>query len=89
VADGPLLQVTNVTRDDAGTYECTAKNSKGKSTKKVKLDVTCEFFFSSNDQHTDYRCEDGGFLVSTSCVIISNPDSLSSSETGVDLGIRS
>jgi hypothetical protein len=37
----------------------------------------------------DYRCEDGRFLVSASCVTISNPDSLSSSETGVNPGIRS
>jgi hypothetical protein len=38
---------------------------------------------------TDNRCEDGPFPVSASCVTISNPDSLSSSETGVDPGIRS
>ncbi len=37
----------------------------------------------------DYRCEDGRFPVSTSSVIISNPGSLSSSDTGVDPGIRS
>ncbi len=37
----------------------------------------------------DYRCEDGRFLVSTSCVTISNPDSLCSCATGVNLGIRS
>ncbi len=35
------------------------------------------------------RCEDGRFLVSTSCVASPNPDSLSSSETGVNPGIRS
>jgi hypothetical protein len=29
----------------------------------------------------DYRCEDGRFLVSATCVAFSNPDSLSSSET--------
>jgi hypothetical protein len=37
----------------------------------------------------DYYSEDGCFAVSASCVTISNPDSLSSSETGVNLGIRS
>ncbi len=36
----------------------------------------------------DYRCEDGRFQVSASCVTISNPDSLSSSDTGVNPGIR-
>jgi hypothetical protein len=38
----------------------------------------------------EHRCEDGGSItVSASCVTISNPDSLSSSETGVNPGIRS
>jgi hypothetical protein len=37
----------------------------------------------------DYRCEGGRFLVSGNCVTISNPDLLSSSETGVNPGIRS
>jgi hypothetical protein len=35
------------------------------------------------------RCEDDRFLVSTSCVTISNPVKLSRSETGVNPGIRS
>ncbi len=37
----------------------------------------------------DYRCEDVRFPVPASCVTISNPNSLSSSETGVNPGIRS
>ncbi len=37
----------------------------------------------------DYRREDGRFLVSVSCVTISKPDAISSSETGVNPGIRS
>jgi hypothetical protein len=37
----------------------------------------------------DYRCEYGRFPVSASCVTISNPDLLSSRETGVNPGIRS
>jgi hypothetical protein len=36
---------------------------------------------SSSIQTIDYRFEDGRFPVSASCVSISNPDSLSSSET--------
>jgi hypothetical protein len=38
---------------------------------------------------TNFTCEDGHFPVSTSCVKISNPDLLSSSETGVSSEIRS
>jgi hypothetical protein len=34
----------------------------------------------------DYRCEDGCFPVSASCVTISNPNLYNSSETGVILG---
>jgi hypothetical protein len=37
----------------------------------------------------DYRCKNERFPVSWSCVTIANPDTLSSSETGVNLGIRS
>ncbi len=36
----------------------------------------------------DYRCEDGCFLVSTSCMTIANPTLLSSIETVVNPGIR-
>jgi hypothetical protein len=37
----------------------------------------------------DYRCEDGRFPVSTTCVTISNTDMLFSSETEVNPGMRS
>jgi hypothetical protein len=37
----------------------------------------------------DYRCEDGRFPLSVSCVTISNLDLLSSSETGVNHGMIS
>ncbi len=37
----------------------------------------------------DYRCEDGRFPMSASCVTISNPDSLSSNASGVNPGIES
>jgi hypothetical protein len=37
----------------------------------------------------DYRRDDGHFPVSASCVSVSNPDSLSRSETRADPGIRS
>jgi hypothetical protein len=38
---------------------------------------------------TDYRCKDVRFPVISTCVTIPNPDSLSSSETRVNPGIRS
>ncbi len=44
---------------------------------------------SHSDQTIDYRCEDGRFPVSVSYLTISNPDLLSSIETGVNPGIRS
>jgi hypothetical protein len=37
----------------------------------------------------DYRCEGGRFLVFASCVTLSNPDSLTTGETGVNPGMRS
>jgi hypothetical protein len=37
----------------------------------------------------DYRCEDVSFPMSASCMTILNPDLLSSSETGINPGIRS
>jgi hypothetical protein len=39
--------------------------------------------------HVDFRRENAHFSVSASCVTISNPDLLSSNETGVNPGIRS
>jgi hypothetical protein len=39
--------------------------------------------------YMDYVWEDGPCAVSAGCVTISNPDLLSSSETGVNPGLRS
>jgi hypothetical protein len=36
----------------------------------------------------DYECEEPLFPVSASCVTISNPDSISSSERGITSGIK-
>jgi hypothetical protein len=43
----------------------------------------------TEEGNIDYRCEDGRLMVSASCVTISNLDSLSTSETGNNSGIRS
>jgi hypothetical protein len=45
------------------------------------------FFLGVDVTYIDYRCEDGRFPVFASCVTISNPGSLSRSETGVNPGI--
>jgi hypothetical protein len=50
--------------------------------------ITVRWSFTHKSQIYN-RCEDGRFPVSAICVTISNPDSLSSSKTGVDPGIRS
>jgi hypothetical protein len=53
-------------------------------------DLSCLFVLScDSDNVIDCRCEGGRFLVSTSCVTISNHDSLSSSERSVNPGLRS
>jgi hypothetical protein len=45
--------------------------------------------YDSRCNSIDYRCEYGRFPVSKNCVKMSNPDSLSSSGTWVNPGIRS
>ncbi len=45
-------------------------------------------FHGASRQPIDYRCDDGRFPVSASCVTTSNPDLLSSSEKGVNPEIR-
>jgi hypothetical protein len=66
-------------------------------------DVNIMYFFKRNSEMRwkitleslylvlciDYRCKDGYLPVSAGCVTISNPNSLSRSETGVNPGMRS
>jgi hypothetical protein len=54
-----------------------------------KQERRCENHTSGLFDTRDDRCEDGRIPVSANCLISSNPDSLSNSETGVDPGIRS
>ncbi len=54
-----------------------------------KLVIYCTSLFLYPFGCIDYRCKDGRFPVSASCLTISNTDSRSSSETGVNHGIRS
>ncbi len=56
--------------------------------KQEKLLLSPQEYTHLAEESIDYRCEDGRFPVSASCVTIANPDSLSSSETGVNPGTR-
>ena len=42
IQEGALLNITNVTRRDAGEYVCTATNGEGSTEFVVSLDVQCE-----------------------------------------------
>ncbi len=54
-----------------------------------KKRVVVESTWSGGGKSIGYRCEDGRLPLSASCVAISNPDLLYSSETGVDPWMRS
>ena len=41
-ADGPVLNMTAVTREDKGRYVCEASNSEGKTEHSFLLDVQCK-----------------------------------------------
>lgn len=43
-SNGPILNITNVTRDDIGNYTCEATNGEGTTVANVYLDVQCECF---------------------------------------------
>ena len=42
IADGPVLTLRTVTRQDAGSLVCVASNSEGSTTLPVTLDVQCK-----------------------------------------------
>ena len=47
IARGPIMEIDNVRREDAGTYMCTASNNVGTmSADEIDLRVLCKFFFS-------------------------------------------
>jgi hypothetical protein len=72
------LKKKNKTNRLSSSHDKETKRKKAKQLERRKVGETI-----------NYRCEDCPFLVSASCVTISNPDSLSTSETGVIPGIRS
>lgn len=47
VSDGSVLNITRLSRHDAGTYNCEALNSQGSSLASVNITVQCEYFILS------------------------------------------
>ena len=41
-ATGPVLHLVNVTREDVGSYKCTAKNKVGEDSRPVLVNVACK-----------------------------------------------
>lgn len=54
IARGPIMEIDNVRREDAGTYMCTASNNVGTmSADEIDLRVLCKFFrdfFTTKDE---------------------------------------
>ena len=42
IIEGNLLNITNITRAQAGVYKCTANNTCGEDSKMVNIDVQCK-----------------------------------------------
>lgn len=42
ISDGPVLNITKLSRHDAGTYTCEALNSQGSSVTQINITVQCE-----------------------------------------------
>lgn len=42
VFDGPILNITRLSRHDAGTYTCEARNSQGSALAHVNITVQCK-----------------------------------------------
>lgn len=45
VSDGPQLNITNLTRSDAGIYTCEAVNSQGSATINITVVVECKYIY--------------------------------------------
>lgn len=48
VSDGAILNITKLTRNDAGIYTCKAVNSQGSATMNITVIVECELSSSRN-----------------------------------------
>lgn len=45
VSDGPVLNITKLSRHDAGTYSCEALNSQGSNLAQVNITVQCKLHY--------------------------------------------
>lgn len=43
ISDGPVLNITKLSRHDAGSYSCEALNSQGSTVAVVNISVQCKF----------------------------------------------
>lgn len=46
ISDGPILNITKLSRNDAGTYSCEAVNSQGSAITHINVTVQCNSNFS-------------------------------------------
>lgn len=44
IFDGPVLNITKLSRHDAGSYSCEALNSQGSTVAIINITVQCKFF---------------------------------------------
>lgn len=62
VSDGAVLNITKLTRNDAGIYTCKAQNSQGSATMNITVIVECKFLMSKN--HTIFYANSSHFTLS-------------------------
>jgi hypothetical protein len=73
ISDGPVLNITKLSRHDAGTYTCEALNSQGSSVTQINITVQCK----PDDLacHLDnIQISDAATIVATSENVIVNPN---------------
>ena len=49
---GKVLEVMNISRDEAGEYACEASNECGNATEMASIDVQCKHFLLKHYYHT-------------------------------------
>ena len=59
--DGKLLNITNITRAQAGEYRCTVNNTCGEASTVTSIDVQCKNIFLSRN-YRSHSCPIGDLL---------------------------